>query len=257
MASLGDTLRERRAALGVSLEQAEAATRIRSRLLLALENGDYDVLPNPGYVRGYISSYARFLELDPQALLQLYKAETGQRAAPGLNLPQIEEAVARTGEQHTITRGAAWTAAAVVAIVALVIWGIVSWTTRADNDAPEPVPVTGAESTRTADEGADSTAASSSTEPSSDRDAAEPEARPFELTVRVSETGASWVRVTVDGRRAYEGTLTGGQSKSFQAARDATVRVGKPSAVTITRDGRSVTIPEGDTPTVRLEAQTP
>jgi len=77
VSKLGDTLRERRIALGLSVDQVEHATRIRGKLLEALEEGHYDRLPNPGYVRGYISSYGRFLELDTVPLLNMYKAETG------------------------------------------------------------------------------------------------------------------------------------------------------------------------------------
>ena len=59
MGQLGDTLRDRRISLGISLETAENDTKIRARLLEALEAGEYDKLPNPGYVRGYVSSYSR------------------------------------------------------------------------------------------------------------------------------------------------------------------------------------------------------
>ena len=52
MGQLGDTLRERRMSLGISLETAEDDTKIRARLLKWLEEGEYDRLPNPGYVRG-------------------------------------------------------------------------------------------------------------------------------------------------------------------------------------------------------------
>ena len=65
MGQLGETLRDRRLALGITLETAEEDTKIRGRLLEALEQGDYARLPDPGYVRGYVSSYSRYLELDP------------------------------------------------------------------------------------------------------------------------------------------------------------------------------------------------
>lgn len=258
MASLGDTLRERRIALGLTLDQAESATRIRARLLEALEEGAYDRLPAPGYVRGYISSYGRFLELDPQPLLQLYKAETGERRSSALNLPQIDEAVPRTGEQHAISPAAALMAATAVAVAALIVWAIATWSARPDATQPEPVPVTGV--TATAVPPKDDAAADSG-ETSGRTTVGDPQTnslrRPFEVTVRVSDTKASWVRVIIDGRRAYEGTLTGGQSKTFQVVGEASIRIGEPAAVTILRDGRPVTIPEGDPPTVRLVAETP
>ncbi len=258
MASLGDTLRERRIALGLTLDQAESATRIRARLLAALEEGAYDRLPAPGYVRGYISSYGRFLELDPQALLQLYKAETGQQRSSALNLPQIDEAVPRTGEQHAISPTAALMAATVVAAAALIVWAIAAWSARPDATRPEPVPVTGVTATATQpdDNPAVDPGATPDQVPVGDPRSDVPR-RPFEVTVRISDTKASWVRILIDGRRAYEGTLTGGQSKTFQVVGEASIRIGEPAAVTILRDGRPITMPEGDTPTIRLVAETP
>ncbi len=254
MASLGDTLRDRRLALGITLDQAASSLRIREALLAALEEGAYDKLPHPGYVRGYISSYARFLELDPQALLQLYRAETGLQATRALDLPQIEEAVPRTGEQHAITRRAAWTGVTVVALAALVVWGSVSLLSGSGDEGPAPVPVTGAGPARADGQpGEQDRAPAADAQPPSTR----PAAPPFELTVRVADSSASWVRITIDGRRAYEGTLTGGQKKSFQVAREASVRIGKPSAVTLLRDGEPVPIPPSDNPTVRLTAKAP
>jgi cytoskeletal protein RodZ len=65
MSTLGEILKAQRTSLGLSLEQAESATRVRGRLLEALENDDLERLPAPGYVKGYVWSYAKYLELDP------------------------------------------------------------------------------------------------------------------------------------------------------------------------------------------------
>ena len=114
MGQLGDTLRERRTTLGISLEQAEESTRIRGKLLAALEAGDYARLPNPGYVRGYVSSYAKFLELDPVPLLAMYRSETGAGRYHDINLVD-DEAVAPRGEQHAVPWKAGLIAVLVVA----------------------------------------------------------------------------------------------------------------------------------------------
>jgi hypothetical protein len=67
--------------------------------------------------------------------------------------------------------------------------------------------------------------------------------------------GASWARITVDGKKAYEGTLVNGQSQSYEVAEVAVVRIGRPSVVKIYRDGTEVAIPEAqNTPTVTLRA---
>ena len=63
----------------------------------ALEDGDYDQLPNPAYVRGYITSYAHWLELDPAPLLTMYRAESGA-VGPTAALPRRETVVALARE---------------------------------------------------------------------------------------------------------------------------------------------------------------
>ncbi len=62
-ATLGETLANERRRQGKTLSDVEAATRIRGRLIESLEHGDYDALPSPAYVKGYIQSYASYLEL--------------------------------------------------------------------------------------------------------------------------------------------------------------------------------------------------
>lgn len=234
MSKLGDTLRERRVALGVSLEQAEAATRIRLRLLDALENGDWNILPNPGYVRGYISSYARYLELDPMPLLNMYKAETGAVRFHELNLPQIDEAVAPTGQQHAVPLRAAVAVVLVIALISMAVWGVVRIWQGPEEPPPVPAPVTETSSTPTAEE-TTAPQVNATPKPAVTQ-------QPFTLRIEIDQDGASWLLVKVDGQQAYVGTLAGGQSKEFEVARAATVEVGKPEAVTITRDGTPVTL---------------
>lgn len=243
MARLGDTLRERRMQLGVSLDQAEAGTRIRARMLEALENGDYTALPDPGYVRGYISSYARYLELDPLPLHAMYRSESGTGRPKHIELPSADVAVARTGEQHEVPWRAALAVVAIVAVVSLVAWGVVRF--MRGPETPPPVPLTPTEETSTPS-GEATTPIETPTEtetPSSEQETtSETEVAPFTLEVTIADNGASWLEITVDGRSAYVGKLTGGQSKQFEVAESASIVVGKPEDVTITRDGVPVAI---------------
>jgi hypothetical protein len=71
---------------------------------------------------------------------------------------------------------------------------------------------------------------------------AESTMQPFTLKVVVAADGASWLRVTIDDKTAYEGTLTGGQSKEFEVPKEARLRIGKPEAVTVLKDGQPVVI---------------
>jgi transcriptional regulator with XRE-family HTH domain len=72
--TLGSLLGEARKARGVTLEQAAAATRIRIRHLAALEEDRLAELPAPVYVRGYLRTYAGYLEVDADALVDVFEA---------------------------------------------------------------------------------------------------------------------------------------------------------------------------------------
>lgn len=69
MAGIGDTLRSTREHRGLSIEQVAQDTRISARFLEALEAEHFEELPAPVYVRGFLRSYANYLKIDPQPLL--------------------------------------------------------------------------------------------------------------------------------------------------------------------------------------------
>ena len=79
MDELGHILREARETKGLTLNEVQEQTRISQRYLEALEVGDYDLLPSPVHVRGFLRNYARFLGLDPEPLLERYELGLSQR----------------------------------------------------------------------------------------------------------------------------------------------------------------------------------
>lgn len=78
MGVFGDTLRQARAHKGVTLREAEQATRISRHYLLALEEEHFDQLPALIYQRGIVKNYAAFLDLDQSKLLKAYQEATGE-----------------------------------------------------------------------------------------------------------------------------------------------------------------------------------
>ncbi|MCA9900706.1 MAG: helix-turn-helix domain-containing protein [Ardenticatenaceae bacterium] len=76
---LGHILREARETKGYTLREVQDKTRINSRFLEALEMGDFERLPTPTHVRGFLRNYARFLGLEPEPLLERYELGQSQR----------------------------------------------------------------------------------------------------------------------------------------------------------------------------------
>ncbi|HTX78786.1 MAG TPA: helix-turn-helix domain-containing protein, partial [Longilinea sp.] len=66
---IGQQLRQRREALSLSLDDISLHTRLKKNVLEALEEGQFDSLPSPVQARGLLNNYARFLNLDVDAVL--------------------------------------------------------------------------------------------------------------------------------------------------------------------------------------------
>lgn len=71
----GQQLRKAREERSLSLEQAAQATHIRIHYLKALEEGNIETLPSMAQVRGFLRSYAGYLKLEPQPLLDALDGE--------------------------------------------------------------------------------------------------------------------------------------------------------------------------------------
>jgi cytoskeletal protein RodZ len=72
---IGSTLKQTRQRLGLEIREVEDRTKIRIKYLRALENEEWDVLPAPAYVRGYLRAYADLLELDGEVLADEYRRQ--------------------------------------------------------------------------------------------------------------------------------------------------------------------------------------
>jgi hypothetical protein len=75
MPGIGETLREARVRQRVNIEELEQSTKIRAKYLRALENEEFGLLPGPTYVRSFLRTYAEKLGLDPQLLVEEFRAQ--------------------------------------------------------------------------------------------------------------------------------------------------------------------------------------
>jgi cytoskeleton protein RodZ len=84
MSVFGDTLRQARVSKGVTLREAEQATRINRHHLAALEEEDFAVLPPLIYQRGIVRNYSAYLDLDPGKCLVMFEDARGGESAAEL-----------------------------------------------------------------------------------------------------------------------------------------------------------------------------
>jgi hypothetical protein len=89
---LGDVMRGERATLGKSLLDVQRDLKIKATYIAAIENADPTAFETPGFVAGYVRSYARYLGLDPEWAYDKF-CEEGKFAvlhgmAPGASGPK-------------------------------------------------------------------------------------------------------------------------------------------------------------------------
>ena len=70
-----EMLGSRRRQLGLSIQQASSILRLREDVLVAFEEGDFERMPQSGYAQGMLSSYARYLGLNPRQITDLFQEE--------------------------------------------------------------------------------------------------------------------------------------------------------------------------------------
>jgi cytoskeleton protein RodZ len=226
--TLGSLLSGARQARGVTLEQAAAATRIRVRHLAALEGDRLAELPAPVYVRGYLRTYAGYLEIDAEALVEAFEA-TAEGAAESLAIRPLSSFTASPNMVLTAP------VAGAIGLVLLVL-AFSAYVYREVDSLRTP----------TAQPRAAATALPSPS-PSASPPApvvAAPTATPTPplATVVVSVTDTVWIDVQVDGKPQYADAgkiLQPGSSLTFRGVK-VKVSTGKGVATLINLNGRDL-----------------
>ncbi len=127
--SVGNKLREARTRRKLSLPEVEAKTKIRARYLQAIENDEWDQLPEDTYARAFIRTYGRLLGLDGDRLAEEQRLSRGA-ARPGERLPRVDpkpRPVARErrrGGRRGVPPRVMVAAVTVLVVVALLVVGI-------------------------------------------------------------------------------------------------------------------------------------
>ncbi|HRK41856.1 MAG TPA: DUF4115 domain-containing protein [Gemmobacter sp.] len=98
---LGDVMRGERATLGKSLLDVQRELKIKATYIAAIENCDLSAFESQGFVAGYVRSYARYLNMDPDHAFARFCKEANFEVAHGMSAaaaPQtITAARARAG----------------------------------------------------------------------------------------------------------------------------------------------------------------
>lgn len=203
---IGELLAEARRGRGLSIKDVESALKIRARHIQALERGEASTIHGEAYAIAFLRSYASYLELDANELVQRYREQSQ---------PVSTDSLAKSRLQQNLR--ILWLIGVVV-VVALVARAVIT------GIAAKPL------SPKPADAPAKKRPVQTRPKP----------AAPVELVLSLEAQvpGGAWVRVSVDGKVAFEGILPANQARQWRARDAILIRTGKPSQVIVRRNGK-------------------
>ncbi|MCB2134597.1 MAG: DUF4115 domain-containing protein [Rhodobacteraceae bacterium] len=82
---LGDIMRGERATMAKSLLDVQRELKIKASYIAAIENADVSAFETPGFVAGYVRSYARYLGLDPEWVFSRFCQEANFTISHGMS----------------------------------------------------------------------------------------------------------------------------------------------------------------------------
>jgi cytoskeleton protein RodZ len=231
MPTIGDSLREARMREHLDIADVEARTKIRAKYLRALENEEFGMLPGPTFVKTFLRTYAEALGLDPQALVEEYRATYEPREEMEQLQPLGPTAVARDRRRVGPPRGP-WVAIAVAVVAVIAVLAVIGLVSGGGDDSGKPT-------------GSTTEANKPKQKPKKQKEKATP--APQAVTLRIVPGNQIYVCLDTGAGSPikFEGILDG--PRTFRAGRLLRVNLGK-TDVQLTKNGKPVSVPPGPDP---------
>jgi cytoskeleton protein RodZ len=276
LASFGERLKRTRENKKMSLDDVSRATKISTRMLVALEEEKFDQLPGGVFNKGFVRAYARHLELNEEQAIRDYTAVAGSGAGEIKSEDAELRAIAerkekeRAGRPHS--QGIPWGIVAVFLLIlalGLSIWGFLtrervdaeqarSAVSRTLRDAshrqlkeasPASMPTS-----LVPTEVAHTQTVSDEPDDSSERTTQPAASAPIVLIITARED--SWLTIVAEGKPLFQGMLTAGREQSISAQKQVVLKSGNIGGLDITFNGNKLPL-QGDSAEVKTLTFTP
>lgn len=274
MENLGEFLRQEREQKKVPIEEMAIRTRIAIRFIKAIEENQFDQLPNQVSAKGFLRSYARCLGLDEETVLKGFSDAVQPVEAPPP--AEVKEDIPSYIQMKRPDRlpFPLWAALAVGAVIILLLALTFFMPKKQEATvapppaevAPpppvEPVPSEPAPGSDVPPAGSGGAPAPSTPAPAtsappastsklsasnarSSAPVAPPPALPLEtqgksMVLLVEATEASWIQVNIDGAETKEALLQPNQKVKWEAKQKFILTVGNAGGVRVNLDGRDL-----------------
>jgi cytoskeletal protein RodZ len=219
---IGEALRSAREEQGRSVEEAARATRVRSDYIHALEEEEFAIFGGDVYAKGFLQSYARYLGVDEQPLLDAYRRYVQHDDYDPRRL------AARPVAQAPRAPLPGWVLWAGIGVAVLII--AIAAANVLGGRTPEPAAVPTAPATSLSPSPSVRPSLSPSPSPTFDD---------IDLVVLVEES--CWIEATVDGAVVEAGRVyEPGETLSLEADEVVEITFGNAGGVRVEHNGRDL-----------------
>jgi len=222
---LGSQLRQVREEQSISIDEVATKTRIQARLLVAIEEGDLERLPEPVYIQGLIKQFAETLGLNGREYASAFPTGT-QTYTITPSWRQLPATQLRPRHLYVIY----------ILLVIASVSGLSYWFDQRSAEKNtqqettqqqvEQEPIAGQPEAKLGS--VNSPASQDSSQASS-----QPQSQTEPVEVKVSIKQDSWIRVISDGETVYQGTLAKGQNQTWTAQKQLTLKAGNAGGVMV------------------------
>ncbi|MEA2507330.1 MAG: hypothetical protein QOH48_1948 [Actinomycetota bacterium] len=237
--TIGAYLRSGRRKRRVSIERAAEETRIRADFLMRMESDEFDFLAPP-YVRGFLRSYANFLRIEAQPLVDEFDRRYARSRLDTDQILALERRNRSMPRQRR--RVSSWTVAAFLAGGTLILLAVIGLLSGNNHQPPA--------NNLALNSPGNTPAASPTTVLTPTPTTSSPKPKPTQIAFTqgihlkiVAARARCWVQATADGNDAvpiFTGTLEVGQSQMLKAAHSLKVILGYAAGVDLIINGTNV-----------------
>tara|TARA_B100000686_G_scaffold354854_1_gene467710 strand:- start:3964 stop:4755 length:792 start_codon:yes stop_codon:yes gene_type:complete len=242
MDNFGSYLRNERESRGVPLEEIADNTKINLRFLLALENNDYDQLPNEVFIKGYIRSYAKTIGGNADEMLAIYEESDGKKRTDRI---QSEEKTIEKKEEHKKQIRWAFFGIGLTLLIVLCFFSFQKFLSSSPNSVIIPTP-----SLSKPDKIATKNKNRNTNQPNNKQQdntrSTENTVEDFPLVLTIETTKRSWFKLITDETTTRDFILHAGTGKTFAGEQSFRITIGNQKGVSLTLNGTPLSLPVGD-----------
>ena len=233
--TVGTYLRQAREAAGYSIDDVALYTRIRASVIKDLESENFESSGGKAYARGHIRTIAKYVNADPDLILEAFEESTVENNRPMIELLEENSATVlrkKKSFQFKVSRKVIGIAASVIVGIAIII--------------PTGLALSSSVTSKSATHSAVSKKNAASVIPttSSTSSSTTTQNSPSAITnghsvVIAASHGSSWISVTDNsGALLFGGMLSSGSSQTFDPTNGLYMKIGNAGAVSVSVNGK-------------------